>query len=86
MIKIKTFRRKHAPYKNKWECYTPEGHYAIIRVKEGVLDVRIAPSYGEFVLGGGRIIYIAEFKPSKSSNDRISPYEIFSQLGIEVVE
>jgi len=84
MLKLKYVRRKNAPYLNKWEGETYEGHYVIIRIKDECLDVRIAPSYESFVCSGCRTIFRAD--SSIPNNILIETEEILKYLDITVDE
>jgi hypothetical protein len=82
MLEIKSIRQKDAPNFCKWEAETHNNEYVIIRYKDSNLDVRIAKSYKEFVLGKHRAIYRDNLEREDNSN--ISLEEIIEILGLDM--
>ena len=84
MLKLKSIKKKNPPNFCKWEAYTYSNEYVVIRYKNNNLDVRIAKSKDDFLIGNSRIIYIDKL-PNKERND-ISLKEIVGSLAFDISE
>lgn len=83
MLKLKSIRKKDAPNFCKWEAYTVNDDYVIIRYKDKCLDVRASRSMDEFLISGFRTLYRVYLENENANYIELE--EVVDILGLEFV-